>query len=271
MQETSWKDRGGVDERELAYYENLYGGFGAAHFAKPAVVAFREYLVGRIVHQTAARPDSKVLSIGCGIGDTELLLARHVGHVTGIDLSPTAIREAGRTAKTKNVTNARFLEGSWPALPLDSQRFDIVLAIFFLHHLPDPALDAFPEHLFPLLKEGGRFYALEPSARRLSGFLGKILVPGLMKKYQTDDERQLMPQRTAGPFLRAGFTSQTRWFDFCSTPLAGLFPSWRPGYRLARSLDEALTACPGLRALSSNFELIAYRPSRPRMAESIST
>jgi ubiquinone/menaquinone biosynthesis C-methylase UbiE len=265
------KDRGGVEEREFAYYENLYGGFGAAHFAKPAVVAFREYLVGRIVHQTGARSDSKVLSIGCGIGDTELLLARHVGHVTGIDLSPTAIREASQAAKTRGVTNARFLEGNWPTLPLGTETFDIVLAIFFLHHLPDPLLDAFPQRLFPLLKEGGRFYALEPSARRLSGFLGKILVPGLMKKYQTEDERQLMPRRTAAPFFQEGFTAQTHWFDFCSTPLAGLFPSWASGYRLARSLDQALTVCPGLRALSSNFELIAYRPSRPRMAESTST
>jgi hypothetical protein len=28
---------------------------------------------------------------------------------------------------------------------------------------------------------------------------------------------------------------------------------------MARLLDEALTVCPGLRALSSNFELIAAR------------
>jgi len=259
---------GGVQERELAYYESLYGGFGVGHFAKPAVVAFREYLVARILCRTKARSDSRVLSIGCGIGDTELLLAPQVGHVTGIDLSPTAIREANGAAKTKGVKNARFLEASWPAPALDGESFDVVLAIFFLHHLPDPALDAFPAQLLPLLTDGGQFYALEPSARRLSGFLGKLLVPGLMKKYQTEDERQLLPGRTAAPFLEAGFAAATSWFDFCSTPLAGLFPSWAAGYRLARRLDEALTACPGVRALSSNFELMAYRP---RMAESIST
>jgi len=268
LREAPLTDSDGAQERELAYYENLYGGFGVEHFAKPAVVAFREYLVGRVLRRTEAASNCRVLSIGCGIGDTELLLAPHVGHVTGVDLSPTAIREANRAAKTKGVKNARFLEGSWPALALDGESFDIVLAIFFLHHLPDPVLDAFPGHLSPLLSERGRFYALEPSARRLSGFLGKLLVPGLMKKYQTDDERQLLARRTVDPFLQAGFRAATSWFDFCSTPLAGLFPSWAAGYRLARSLDEVLTACPGLRAFSSNFELIAYRP---RMAAPIST
>ena len=255
-------------ERELEYYENLYNGFAAGHFAKPAVVAFREYLVKRVLERTGARPDSRVLSIGCGIGDTELLLARHVGHVTGFDLSPTAIQKANRAARSQGVRNVRFLEGSWPTLAWAGEPFDIVVAIFFLHHLPDPALEAFPEYLRPLLREGGTFYALEPSHRRLSGFLGKLLVPGLMKKYQTEDERQLLPGSTAAHFERADFAATTHWFDFCSTPLAGLFPSWASGYRLARGLDGALTACPGLRGLSSNFELIAQRP---RMAESTST
>jgi hypothetical protein len=109
------------------------------------------------------------------------------------------------------------------------------------------------------LRPGGVFYALDPSAWRLSGFLGQLLVPKLMEKYQTEDERQLSPHSTAAPFRAAGFRTATHWFDFASTPLAGLFPSWAAGYRLARGLDEALTRVPLLRELSSNFELIARK------------
>lgn len=252
-------DSGGVEQRELAYYENLYSGDGAGHFSKPAVVAFREYLVARMVRVTRLTPSARVLSIGCGVGDTELLLAQRVAHVTGIDLSPTAVRQARCAAELKSVRNVRFLTGSWQELSLNGETFDAVIAIFFLHHLPDAELAAFPRQVSPLLRRTGRFYALEPSARRLSGFLGKLLVPGLMKKYQTEDERQLQPGSTAMLFRQAGFQSFTRWFDFCSTPLAGLFPSWRSGYRVARILDGALTTAPGLRALSSNFELFAQR------------
>jgi ubiquinone/menaquinone biosynthesis C-methylase UbiE len=250
---------GGVEERELAYYENLYGGEGAAHFAKPAVIAFREYLVGRMARAADLGPSARVLSIGCGVGDTELLLAKRVAHVSGVDLSPAAIREADRAAEMKRIPNVRFFEGNWTALRLEGESFDAVIAVFFLHHLPGATLAAFPAQVRKLLKPGGRFYALEPSTRRLSGFLGKLLVPALMRKYQTEDERQLRPESTAELFRSSGYDSATRWFDFCSTPLAGLFPSWRVGYRAARRLDGALTVIPGLRALSSNFELIARR------------
>ena len=247
-----------VLERELAYYERLYGTFGIRHFSRPAVVAFRRYLVQRIVRRIG--PRARILSLGCGIGDTELLLAPHAGHVTGIDLSPTAIAEARRAAERQGIANIEFQEAAWPMLPSEGRRFDAVLSIFFLHHLTDAQIASFPSRLLPLLEEGGVFYALEPSARRLSGMLGKLLVPNLMKKYQTEDERQLSPQLAAEPFRKAGYQAETSWFDFCSTPMAGLFPSWTAGYRISRTLDHALTACPGVRSLSSNFELMTYRP-----------
>lgn len=250
-----------VIEREFAYYENLYGTFGIRHFSRPAVVAFRRYLVNRI--RKRLKPQARVLSIGCGIGDTELLLAPYAAHITGIDLSPMAIAAARRAAAQRKVTNVDFREGTWQDLDLQGRMFDAVLAIFFLHHLPDEQIDAMPKQLLSVLSDRGVLYALEPSRRRLSGFLGKLIVPELMKKYQTEDERQLEPEPTAWPFYRTGYEVVTEWFDFCSTPMAGLFPDWTWAYRGARVLDHVLTAVPGLSAFSSNFELIAYRPPRP--------
>lgn len=248
-----------VLERELAYYEGLYGTYGIRHFAQPAVVEFRKYLVQRICN--VLPPRARVLSIGCGIGDTELLLAPHVTHITGVDLSPAAIAEARRAAAERGVANVRFLEGAWQNLPVEAESFDAALSVFFLHHLSDAQVAAFPQQLRALLRPGGLFYALEPSARRLSGFVGRLIVPRLMKKYQTEDERPLLPDRAAAPFRRDGFETRTAWFDFLSTPLAGLFPAWAAGYRVSRWMDHGLTALPGLRALSSNFELIARRPA----------
>jgi SAM-dependent methyltransferase len=249
-----------VQDRELAYYENLYSTYGPSLFAKRGVVLFREYLVRRILRCTGIGAGSRVLSIGCGIGDTELLLAPHVAHVTGIDLSPAAISEAQRTAAARNIGNAEFVAGTWTSEAPGQQPFDAVIAIFFLHHLPDPELAAFPAQIGRRLRSGGMFYGLDPSAHRLSGFLGQLLVPKLMAKYQTDDERQLLPDATAAPFRASGFAADTRWFDFTSTPLAGLFPGWGAGYRVARIFDEALIRVPLLRQMSSNFEVIAKKP-----------
>jgi cyclopropane fatty-acyl-phospholipid synthase-like methyltransferase len=249
-----------IIDREQAYYDAYYEIEGPAHFAKPAVVAFRQYLVNRILTVTGAGPGTRVLSIGCGIGDTELLLARHVAHLTGVDLSRQAVAHAQRSAKAQGLGNTEFLASPWETAQFPQAPFDLIVAVFFLHHLSDQELAEFPRRLLPLLKSGGRFYALEPSIHRLSGRVGKLLIPHLMKKYQTDDERQLHRERTAGYFRSAGFEVAAHWFDFVSTPLAGLFPSWRMGYRVARILDGSLTACPGVRKLSSNFDLIARTP-----------
>jgi SAM-dependent methyltransferase len=248
-----------VLDRELAYYESAYSSYIPGLFAQPAVVEFRHYLVGRILRATGAGPQSRVFSIGCGIGDTELLLAPRVAHITAADLSPVAIGEAQRAAAARGINNIHFAAQSWQTSQLAGQPFDIVVAIFFLHHLPAQDFSDFPGQLKKVLRNAGAFYALDPSARRLSGFIGELLVPKLMRKYQTDQERPLVPQLAAAPFRAAGFETETRWFDFTSTPLAGLFPSWKAAYRLGRLLDEGLTRVPLLREFSSNFELIARK------------
>lgn len=245
--------------RELEYYDKFYESEALDHFSKPAVVAFRKYLARRVLTLGAAGPASRVLSLGCGIGDTELLLAPHVRQITGIDVSGAAVAQARELAQQRGIGNARFLAGDWRDLIGTGGRFDLVIALFFLHHLPEQDLDRFPQALRPVLNPGGRFYALEPSAHRLSGFVGNLLIPKLMAKYQTLDERQLVRSREESRFGQASYQVRGYWFDFLSTPLAGLFPSWRAGYRIARKIDGALTHCPGLNLLSSNFEILAKR------------
>jgi SAM-dependent methyltransferase len=244
-----------VLQRELAYHEKLYSGFAQAHFARPAVRALRAHMAQRILRMTGAGTNSRVLSLGCGIGDTELLLAPHVREIVGADLSPSAILQARADAQRLGIRNARFEVGSQAP-----GRFDAMIAIFFLHHLPDAALDELPGKLRHCLTPNGVFYSLDPSRDRLSGVVGRKLVPALMKKYQTADERELDAAATAGLFRRAGFEVRTGVYDFASSPLAGLLPGWRFGYRVARALDDALLRLPPLRRRGSNFELVV----RPR-------
>lgn len=240
-----------ISARELAYHEKLYSGFAQAHFARPAVRALRRHMVARIRSLTGVGSRSRVLSLGCGIGDTELLLAPHVGEIVGADLSPAAIRQANADAARAGIANARFELGS------DAPgRYDAVIAIFFLHHLPDAALAALPGRLHGRLTPGGVFYSLDPSNRRLSGTIGRLLVPSLMKKYQTPDEREIDPEATRDLF-GAGFDTRIEMYDFGSSPLAGLFPGWAAGYRAARALDNWLLRLAPLRARGSNFEIIA--------------
>jgi SAM-dependent methyltransferase len=236
-------------ESELRYHDQLYSGFAQSHFARPAVRALRAHSASRIVALTGIGRESRVLSVGCGIGDTELLLAPGVAEITGVDLSD---------AQRLGIGNAHFIEGTLTAI---DGRFDAVIAIFFLHHLPDRALAEFPADVKERLKPDGVFYSLDPSTRRLSAAVGRKLVPGLMKKYQTEHERELDARATADLFERAGFDVHREMYDFGSSPLAGLFPGWRAGYRLARRIDDLLLRAPRLRERGSNFEIVARLPS----------
>jgi SAM-dependent methyltransferase len=241
-----------VRRRELEYHEKLYSGFAQVHFARPAVRALRADIVKRILTVTGAGKTSRVLSLGCGIGDTELLLAPYVEHVTGIDLSPAAVRQARADAAALGIHNVHFEQAT-----RSEGRFDVVIAIFFLHHLPDGELMALPHRLRKQLTPGGVFYSLDPSRRRLAGTIGRLLIPNLMKRYQTDDERELSAEETATLYRAAGWTTSVSMYDFGSSPLAGLCPGWSAGYRMARRLDDAVLRVPGIARWGSNFEVIA--------------
>lgn len=245
-------------QREIEYHEKLYSGFAQSHFAKPAVRALRAHMATRILKQTGATKASRVLSLGCGIGDTELLLAPNVGHLTGLDLSPTAIRQA--TQDSANLDNINFVEGTLESAQIAPASLDVVIAIFFLHHLPD-TIPELATQIATILKPNGVFYSLDPSRYRLSGAIGELLIPKLMAKYQSPNERQLAPQTTANHFTNAGLDARFDYYDFISTPLAGLFPAWRWGYQATRQIDELLVRTPLLNRASSNFEVIAHKRS----------
>jgi cyclopropane fatty-acyl-phospholipid synthase-like methyltransferase len=253
------KDLSAVLERERAYHERLYSGKAQQRFAQAAVREFRSHLCEHILRATGLGAGARVLSIGCGIGDTEIAMAPRVASVTGLDLSPSGIREARAAADTAGVRNATFLEGTLDSADLPPHSFDLAIAIFVLHHVPDGPLAALPRQVARLLPPGGWFYSLDPSRMRLSGAVGSILIPWIMKQHQSPDERELHPRAVAPLFEAEGFACRTDFYDFVSTPLAGLFTGWRAGYRAARRLDDVLIRVPGLRKFSSNFEVIARK------------
>jgi SAM-dependent methyltransferase len=242
--------------REIEYHDRLYSGFAQSHFAKPAVRALRNHMASRILRLASAGRGSRVLSLGCGIGDTELIIARQVLEIIGLDLSPAAIRQARLDAEQARLPNATFIHGTLESTQFEPGSFDLIIGIFFLHHLSEEDLPALANQIKDLLRSGGTFYSLDPSRFRLSGAIGSLLIPKLMARYQSPNERPLEPSKTAAVFAQAGLDTRFSYYDFISTPLAGLFPGWSAGYRAARLIDEPLIRIPVLRRMASNFEIL---------------
>ena len=64
------------------------------------------------------------------------------------------------------------------------------------------------------------------------------------------------------PYMDIPALHMVGYYDFLSSPLAGLFPGWRAGYKLARLGDDLITRIPLLQRAGSNFEIVASLPPR---------
>jgi 2-polyprenyl-3-methyl-5-hydroxy-6-metoxy-1,4-benzoquinol methylase len=113
------------------------------------------------------RPDDRVLDVGCGIGRWSCRLAAQGARVTGVDLSPTMIAQAGRRATARGVAaRCRFLSQDLAALEV-GERFDLVLGVTVLQHILEPAaLRASVERLGSHLTADGTLILLEAAPER---------------------------------------------------------------------------------------------------------
>ena len=92
-----------MNERE--YHDSHYAAESAL-FTRPLFRRVHARAVRQFLRATGAGRSHRVLSLGCGDGSIERLLAPHVGNVTGVDISPVAIAQA--RAKSAAFANLSF-------------------------------------------------------------------------------------------------------------------------------------------------------------------
>jgi len=67
-----------------------------------------EVLYNKVVEFAAIAPTDVVFDAYCGIGTITLFLARHAGHVFGVEIIPEAIQDANKNAELNAITNVTF-------------------------------------------------------------------------------------------------------------------------------------------------------------------
>ena len=238
-----------MNERE--YHDSHYAAESEL-FTRPLFQRVHARAVRQFLRATGAGPSHRVLSLGCGDGSIERLLAPHVGSVLAVDISPVAIAQA--RAKSTAWANLSFKTGeAWSDGP-----YDVVAAFAFLHHLDDAAIRETVRAARAALKPGGIFYSSDPSSRRAVA-LFRSLVRGTYERYHSPDERELDPGSMRDIVEEQGFAKvRVDYTDFFLGPLAWLAPGTPRALAAAlEGLDSLALSVPLARRFASSFSVCA--------------
>jgi len=199
-----------------------------------------------------------VLSIGCGSGEYEVALAREVGEVVGLDLSPVAVAAAVRRAHTAGVANVTFMVAAIGGdVALSAAPFDVVLAFGVLHHLGDAGRRQALVWLRQQLVAGGWLYVRDPNARgvlrRLAGARAR------RDEFHSPNEQAIDPQALLAEVKAAGFTHlEVDYTDVLLGPLPWMLAGGpRVLWQAVALFDRAWVAMPLLGPLASQFAIVA--------------
>ncbi len=158
-----------------------------------------------------------LLDVGCGTGENAIFFARNGFSVTGIDLSPTAIRLAKQKAHQHHISVNFYTEN---ALMLANRfapaTFTTVIDSGLFHTLTDDERPVFTDQLAKILKDHGNYFMLcfadkehRPSGpRRISKEeIHHTFTPHFIINYIHD---AIMLSNIHNPPIQAYFTSATK-------------------------------------------------------------
>lgn len=200
-------------------------------------------------------PETRVLSLGCGTGEYERLLATRCRSVVGIDLSPIAIGYAQRRARDEHLDRLSFVCGPVESVELAASSVDLVVIFGVLHHLSAVQRAEVYPRVQRWLAPGGWCYARDPNARGLLRRLaGRFARRG---EFHSPNETALDPRVVLAEWQAGGFSEvRVDYTDVIGGPLPWMLPVssglfWRGVF----AADRAWLTVPALRPLASQFAL----------------
>jgi SAM-dependent methyltransferase len=247
---------------ERTYYDSFFTSHAAAALdTGVGFQALREaqasFLKSKLKSLIAART---VLSIGCGNGEIELLLADPQWHLTAFDLSFAGPAAGQQRARQRPTTALSFGQAGVVELPIAANQADVVLALSVLHHLSPDMRERALREVYRVLRPGGWFIAYDPSRWRALRLL-KFMVRRTYDALHSPDEEELSPHAMRQLAHSAGYGAvRIDYFDFFIDPLTWLIPTMSPRiFRVLYRLDRMLVHLPG-KQFASNFFLLGRKP-----------
>lgn len=97
-------------------------------------------------------PESQVLDLCCGSGQSTKFLVQYSQNVTGLDISPVSLKRAQR-----NVPLAKYVEALAEDMPFPDNTFDLVHTSVAMHEMTTSQLQQILKEVYRVLKPGGVF------------------------------------------------------------------------------------------------------------------
>ena len=250
------KHQNKIEAEEKKFFANYYA--DQAYNSVGCRLRLRRELRS-LLKQAGQYKAKRVLSLGCGDGQFELMLAPQAEHITALDISSEAIALAKRNAAEAEVCNVEFRchplsELSW------SETYDGVICLAFLHHVPPKELGILLRQVYDHLVPGGFFYAEDPNVHGILRKIGRVILGTGYDRYHSPDERELDPTELASLLRETGFaTVRIDYIDLTLIPAQYLLrkgPAW-PFYACA-AVDWFWCRLP-LARLASGFTTFARR------------
>lgn len=186
-----------------------------------------------------------ILDDGCGAGLTFDGMADK--DVIGIDISPNAVRLAGKRID-------RVLVGDGMQIPFGDETFDTVIARGMLHHLPD--YEKGIQEIWRVLRPGGQVIATDPNKTLLSTVPRAIAYKILRNKLFSDDHQNLCRQKVIAGFSRHFQIEDVSFRGYLAYPIAfpdvvnwfRFVPARNIVFEVLMAMDEILSAIPLIRS-----------------------
>jgi 2-polyprenyl-3-methyl-5-hydroxy-6-metoxy-1,4-benzoquinol methylase len=212
-----------------------------------------------LLRHARAKKLGRVLSLGCGDGHFERLLAPFAEQIVALDISPAAIELAANMAEREGISNIDFRCMPLSAVKFDEE-YDVIICLAFLHHIPLSDFIPMLQAVYGHLREGGFFYSQDPNMHGILRKVGRILLKKSYTQYHSPDERELDPEELRQILIGEGFSRvQIGYIDFTLIPVLFMLakgPSW-PLY-LCRAMDWILCHSPFARS-ASGFTCCAFK------------
>jgi 2-polyprenyl-3-methyl-5-hydroxy-6-metoxy-1,4-benzoquinol methylase len=218
----------GAEEREIEFFATYY----AQDACHPTGVRLKSQRELKSILKVAPRSSlGRVLSVGCGDGDFERMLAPHATSVVAIDISPEAIDIANKQTSAAGISNVEFRCLSAFDLEWD-ERFDTIVCLAFLHHVPTEEFSRLLSHVYEHLNPGGFCYSQDPNIHGVLRKIGRVVLGANYDSYHSPDERELDAEELRTTLRAVGFAEvQIIPIDLTLIPALYMLAK-RPGWPL---------------------------------------